>query len=249
MVLARRRDREGSSPPGSVRVQKGNASSSGFGFSRLRSRTDKERWREEGEGGSPGERRGERGRANHLESKSVGKKNKLGGSNNKEICFSSVRARAACLACFVSPFRFCFSLSPAPLFSRNEKRETDEAVCAAARYALTIRAIFLFRAKHPRFLNRSFSLSLSLSLEHAFPGSTWPPLRVCRGDDTTVRATVRHDNRRGIIVFAACHAAVTPARKLSHYSDGGRGVGGGNRNTTAAAAAARPVKNFKPTKL
>ena len=133
--------------------------------------------------------------------------------------------------------------------TRNEKRETDEAVCAAARYALTIRAIFLFRAKHPRFLNRSFSLSLSLSLEHAFPGSTWPPLRVCRGDDTTVRATVRHDNRRGIIVFAACHAAVTPARKLSHYSDGGRGVGGGNRNTTAAAAAARPVKNFKPTKL
>ena len=165
LVFARRRDREGSSPPGSVRVQKGNASSSGFGFSRLRSRTDKERWREEGEGGSPGERRGERGRANHLESKSVGKKNKLGGSNNKEICFSSVRARAACLACFVSPFRFCFSLSPAPLFSRNEKRETRNGrsrLCCCTLRVNNPRHIPVPSETSPFSESIFFSLSLSL---------------------------------------------------------------------------------------
>lgn len=77
------------------------------------------------------ERGEERRRANHLESKSVGKKNKLGGSNNKEICFSSVRAPP--------PAWFRFSLSSYHARSRLSPRQTD----ASARCVNSVRARLL----------------------------------------------------------------------------------------------------------
>ena len=94
----------------------------------------------------------------------MGKKNKLGGSNNKEICFfSSVRARPpAWLVSFLPLllwlwFWLCLCLA-------SHAKRTELVVAHGARYTLTIRAILLSRAKFLPVPNRSFfSLSLSLS--------------------------------------------------------------------------------------
>lgn len=97
---------------------------------------------------------GRRSKPTHLECKSAGKKNKLGGSNNKEICFSSnTRAhaqRAAHMYARLGPLSSASSASPPPSWSFFKRTYTRTSALPHA-YGDTGRTFESYLALTARF--------------------------------------------------------------------------------------------------